>query len=388
VVCPSAGGNALIARRETATGPVVIVDMNAGIDVGHHRHWYDLLVAQVGPEREVVAIRGGEGAATIECCQGRPVRIEYVPEGESRAGWYRTALVRATTYAPSAIVLTSGDDALLAILLERRTLRRVQTHTRALMFRLSPQPKFLGRLSYLVKVAGIGYLRFTLPDVSFYALELPVGRGSRINRRVGIDSVFDSSGEEQVPAVGREVARTRSNLAHVQGPVFLTIGMLGRGKHVDTLLQAWQLSGPIGGGVLLFAGQADSDTDRLLADSAENIAGVEYRPGRLADDEFSWLLEAADLVCAVYRYSASSGVALRALALGTRVLVGGSRPLESSLRGIPGVTILTSVEPRRLATALREAIAHASPAPANYVRPRNQFPGPLGRGLGSGDSSR
>ena len=365
----------MLDGRTRLESPVVILDRSAGLETGHHRHWFELLVAAIDPGLPLVVIRSADA---LGAAQGHARDIEFrtVPDCENRSAWYGAALEDALSLRPRLLLLLSGDDALSAVMRASSRLRTAGTEVRSLMFRLSPQPHRGGRMVFAMKLATVGLARWWLPNARFYMLELPVGRRPHVGRWLDLQRITDSSAAEQQRGVGYAAARLRSGLPAVSGPVVLTIGMLGAGKHVDTLLEAWRLA-PLPDGLLLFAGQADEETDQALAEASRTMTGVEYRPGRLSDADFDLLLEAADIVCAVYRYSASSGVVLRALALGSKVLAGGSAFLEYTLAGVPGVTLVHEPAPSSVAMGLAQALAQERPVPAVYRDIEREFPTPL-----------
>jgi glycosyltransferase involved in cell wall biosynthesis len=359
-----------------ASGALIVVDRNAGAETGHHRHWLELLVEDARPDVPLVVLRAGPAADDTERVAGRDVRVVTLQDQPSRTAWYSTALEVALSMSPRAVVLTSGDDAFAAVARRVSLLRRQGVDLRALMFRLSPQPGRLGRTQYAVKLVTVVVAQAVAPSLSMFALELPVGRRRLAPRLLGLGLVTDSSGGEQADGIGHGAARAAAGLASTDGPVVLTIGMLGPGKHVDTLLDAWTRR-PLPGGQLVFAGVADVETDALLTEAEQRSDDVSYRPGRLSDDDFSLLVEAADIVTAVYRYSASSGIVLRAAALGSRVLVGGSRALAYSLAGVPGITLVRRPSADRLAEQLAAAMWEPRPVPARYEQRDTEFPRPL-----------
>ena len=355
---------------------MVLVDQRAGLAIGHHRHWLNLLLEGVGQDVEVLILRQASVTGTLDGSDATiaGARILVLPEGESRTAWYRNALRVAVASDPGVILLLSGDDALMALAAEWRTCRRAEI--RALFFRLAPQapPRTVAR--YAAKLMAVGLLKVALPKLHAYVLLLPVGRSRRTHRLLRLTPVTDASAAEALVPIGHEQARSAVGLATVTGPVVLVIGMLGPGKHVDTIIQAWQ-TGPLSHGRLVFAGQADAGTDELLVGTAEEEASIEYRPGRLTDTEFDRMLEAADVVCAIYRYSASSGVVLRALALGSPVLIGGSAVLKQALVGVAGVVILQHLDGQTVAEGIRRAASLRRPPPTLYRYAADEFPRPL-----------
>lgn len=351
--------------------PVVVVDRNAGFEVGHHRHWFDLLVQALPPDVPVQVVNIADRPEEPSMSgRGRGSR------GTARTQWYEAAVAAALERSPRAIVLTSGDDALPALWTLRHRLRASGVPILALMFRMAPQPRPRGIVTYTGKVAVISALTVHLPHLRLFGLELPVGSRRRIDVLLRLRSIVDSSAAEQEPGIGVTRARELAGLGQVEGPVVVTLGMLGPGKHVDTLVDAWRL-GSIPGGRLVLAGATEPGTDDLLRDAAALDPSIDYRPGRLSDEEFSALLEAADVVCAVYRYSASSGVALRALALGRRVLIGGSAMPARSLGETPGVTVVKRPAPASVRAGILSALAAAPPDPIILRRPELEFPRPL-----------
>jgi len=270
---------------------IVIVDRHAGEAAGHHRHWYELMIGAIDDDVVVRVVREGPDVREqSETVQGRVVHVYTVPNSGSRTSWYREGLSTALSLGPKAIVLTSGDDALAALVRDWRAVRRAGIDIRALMFRLSAQPRRAGRVVSVLKLSIVEVARVAVPRLTFFELELPIGRRPRSRTLIGIRHVTDSSAAEQQPGVGFDAARHQMGLGDVSGPVILTVGMLGPGKHIDTLLESWSTH-PIQGGRLLFAGVADSETHQLLERSAATVGGVEYRPGRVGDEDFDRLIE-------------------------------------------------------------------------------------------------
>jgi len=360
---------------------VVLVDRRAGLAIGHHQHWLELLLQGLGQRVEVLILRGESHATeTLEESEAPTAgaRVRVLRQGESTTAWYRNALRVAVATDPQVIIVLSGDDALFALAAEWRACRRVEI--RSLFFRLAPQPEPRAMARYAARLTALALLKVALPKLQAHVLLLPVGRSRRTHRLLGLTPVTDASAGEALVPAGHVRARGAVGLAAVTGPVVLVIGMLGPGKHVDTVIEAWRI-GALPNGRLIFAGQADRKTDELLMGAAKNRASIEYRPGRLTDIEFDHLLEAADVVCAIYRYSASSGIVLRALALGSPVLVGGSSVLKQALGDIAGVVILQHLDVLTVAEGLRRTASIRRPIPTQYRRPADEFPRPLIKGL-------
>ncbi|TFC82991.1 glycosyltransferase family 1 protein [Cryobacterium cheniae] len=189
--------------------------------------------------------------------------------------------------------------------------------------------------------------------------------------------MVDSSAFEVGQPVGVAEARSAyGGSLPAENQIILVIGMLGPGKHVDSFLHMWN-EAPIEGASLVFAGVAEPPTHEALRSAAETNVGIVYISGRLTDVVFDHLLESADVVAAVYRYSASSGVALRALALGTALVVGGSKVLTTQLRGTPGVVVAEDTSAAELSRAIR--IALGTRVPPLQLDPNNSavFPRPI-----------
>jgi hypothetical protein len=150
--------------------------------------------------------------------------------------------------------------------------------------------------------------------------------------------------------------------------------MLGASKHVDTILEAWRKDGPADAKLLL-VGQSDRDTADLISAATESDAsGIVWVNERTSDTEFDNYIESADYVFTTYRYSSSSGVALRALALGSRVVYGGSSALIRDLEGVTGTYRISPVTAETVGEFFRNTPEMSTPefqdgSPENLVFP-------------------
>lgn len=342
---------------------VAIIDAHAGAEIGHHRHWLSLLRSDLGDRVDLFVLSKVDGDTATD-------RI-----------WYQNATATAIEASATDVVFLSGDDALASVLRRSRMIRNSGSDVHVLLFRADRQQQ--GIASYIKQFMRVGVLAFltiTIKRLHLYALTLPVGKPQRWQVLLGIEPVADSSAIEAPPVGDRIVARRRLGISE-SGGVVLVIGMLGLGKYVDTFVRLWE-DDPPEGCWLVLAGQADEEVERLVqAAQSRNVPRLIYIARRLTDQEFDDLLTSANLVSAVYRYSASSGVALRSLAMGRRLLVGGSRTLLRQLKGIPGVLLLGHVS----ANALREVISAewrgSDPEPLVLQSPEAQFPRPIVRAI-------
>ena len=333
---------------------VAIIDPNSAFSIGHHRHWRELMQSAVGH-------------ATVHVVSSQ-VPLE---SARSRRRWYRAILRNRDAHASSDWVFMSGDDALLALASNPRLLPPRSVRLHFLIFRVDPQPGLKGRIAWGARAMARGLIALFHRNTYFYPLLLPTRKPAPQDRSRTV-CILDSSHLEVRPQRGRSAARTRLGL-ELSRRIFLVIGMIGRGKHVDSIVEGWQAGHPQDA-VLLIVGETDIELTALLSRAAIADPSICWINKRVSDSDFDDYIESADLVLALYRYSASSGVVLRSLALGTPVLHGGSRTLARGLAGYPGTFLLRRVSPSTVSSALmgiRPAEHPPSPpnCPATLVFP-------------------
>lgn len=352
---------------ESLAKPVIlVVDRNAGVATGHHAHWFERLTTSL----------------TAIGFYSRKSEPSLFPKSASNAQWYGHAIVAALASDASQLIFTAGDDALLPILRRLWKIRASGKPMHMFLFRMARQPRRFGGPTLVTKIAMLVVLRLFIANCRLYVLQMPVGTPPRWHRWFGLVPVLDSSGLEVRNLQGKTEARHAYDLfAPTNHQVLLVIGMLGRGKHVDTIVDAWQHS-PVPDTSLVFVGEASEDMHSLLLRAAKKIPSLCYIPGRATDDDFDRLIEGADAVIALYRYSASSGVVLRALAMGTRVLVGGSTVFVRQLNSVVGVKLIGDVTAPKVSASLREVLRLpvVSPMKIDALDARI-FPRPLVEGV-------
>lgn len=339
---------------------VLIVDPNADTAHGHHAHWSLRLSACLDSH--------GLVCRTVS---------EHSSHSRSPRHWYSNAIDRVCADAASDVIFTSGDDAIVAALLRARHLRFSQKTFHFFMFRLAPQPRLGGIAVVCLKVFAALLLRLIVGRVEIYSLEMPFEPRPTWRRWFRFRSVIDSSALETSSPVGKgEASASLTELLSPELRFILVIGVLGRGKHVDTILDAWRMCS-LDDTALVFAGEADSETEALI-ESAMDVPGVVYLPGRLSDEVFDRLIEAAEVVLTLYRYSASSGVVLKALRLGTKVLAGGSKVLTRQLHRVAQVVLLRRVTPRTVADGITLSLSLKDASPMKFDdSSRAEFPFPI-----------
>lgn len=308
-----------------------MIDPNAGREVGHHRHWLSLLTEGIGP-----------GAVVALGLEGDP----HTTSAERRS-WYRAALVEASQEQGQLIFL-SGDDAIAPALAALRKLRGRSAHF--LMFRSDPQPGPRGHLVWATKRLMGMVIRVALPGAVFYELRSPTfsGKPKASSRR---QTIYDSSATEVAVSIGRRRAREKLGLP-ANADIFVVIGVLGAGKHVDTIVHAWrtvEADGPL----LYLVGQLpDTPEWQSLRDEISRTDRVVLIDERVDDETFDCYIQAASATLTLYRYSASSGVVLRSLTLGTPVIYGGSRSLRRDLRGLKGTREIRRISEESISEAI------------------------------------
>lgn len=359
------GGEGISEAIADDKAEVLVLDPDAAAETGHHADWYRRL-SQALDALGILHARATPRKAT----------------SFSAEAWYRDAIREACSGPIPQVLFTAGDAALVPALRQFRRIRRCGKVLHLFLFRMERQPRSLGRMTLLAKVVALVLLRLLVRDVNAYVLQLPIGNRPAWHRFLGLIPVLDSSGIETARPVGRaEARRMYDHLVPDNHKVILVIGMLGPGKHVDTLVDAWNRRPPSDAS-LIFAGEATPEIDALLAISTRRAETICYLPGRVRDEEFDRLIEGADVVAAVYRYSASSGVVLRALTLGTKVLVGGSAVLERQLRGVDGVILVSDIQSAAIVTAVDEALKLPDPAPMErHTGVASVFPAPIVTGI-------
>jgi glycosyltransferase involved in cell wall biosynthesis len=139
-------------------------------------------------------------------------------------------------------------------------------------------------------------------------------------------------------------------LAAVDGPVVLFLGLLRPYKGIDVLLRAWH---GMDGAELWVVGMPRMDTAALRASAGPGVRFVERF---VADAELPALLRRADLVVLPYREAEQSGVAFSALAFGRPLLL-------SAVGGFPDLAaagaaqLVPPGDPEALHDALVELLA-------------------------------
>lgn len=344
----------------------LIIDPRAGSASGHHADWYRLLTRSLN----------NLGISHSTFASSGPLE-----KGSERA-WYIDKIGRLSESADTDVIFLSGDDAFEPSLRSLLALRKSKKKLHYLFFRLSPQPRTLGRGAFLAKIFSILLIRLLVRGAAFYDLRMPIGKWASWRSLIGLRPVVDSSFMESRAPVGKSVARSQIS-EHVPADVrlYLVIGVLGMGKHVDTILEAWRNRNDFEG-YLLFAGSADEQCSAWIEEAAVNDPSIGFLAGRLEDDTFESLIEAADAVLTLYRYSASSGIALRALSLGTRVIAGGSSVLKRQLEDVPNVHMVTTVTPEAVAEAMCHALnSPLAPPAALTADVSHVFPAPIVRSI-------
>jgi glycosyltransferase involved in cell wall biosynthesis len=315
---------------------VAVIDPNCGLAVGHHQKWFGLFHEAL-PDGAQVEI----------------VHSEYaLQDAADRRHWYSHALETPAALWATDWVFLSGDDALLGVMRSSRALRKRRVRLHFVIFRVDPQPGLRGLIAWTVRMISREFVLAVMPKRAFFYPVLTPTRKNlpRTSRRA--IAMVDSSHLEAREPVGRDTSRARIGLSNTSERLFLVIGMLGPGKHVDTIVRAW-LSRPPDGGVLLLVGETESMTAEWLRDSlGASGSSIRWVNRRVSDEEFDDYIEAADFVFALYRYSASSGVVLRSLALGTPVLYGGSKTLLRDLRAIDGAIPIQPVSVARIVASM------------------------------------
>lgn len=356
---------------------MTIIDPDAGRALGHHRHWLTLLIAAIDPSRPVRVIRSVEAAQDAEPFEQplAQVRFTELPLADL-ADWYRVSIATAVEDASSDIIFLAGDEALAPMIRNSGVLRRSKARVHALVFRFAAQPRRGGLLMFAVKMGAYLLARARVRNLRLYGLELPVGRRSALSLLTGFIPVTDSSASESSAPVGKAVARQDSGLGDFGGLLVVVVGVLSHGKHIDTIVNAWRDAARTDA-TIVFAGVADAATEAILREAAANISTVEFRAGRMSDREFDRMIEAADFSVALYRYSASSGVVLRSLASGTKVLIGGSGTLRKAFSGTPGVTVINHPSERNVTEAFRSMSRDSPVYPTVYRRGDSEFPLPI-----------
>lgn len=344
----------------------LIIDPRAGSASGHHADWYRLLTQSLntrGIPHSTFASSGN------------------LEEGLERV-WYIDKIGRLSESEDTDVIFLSGDDAFEPSLRSVLALRKSKKTLHYLLFRLSPQPRALGRGTFLAKILSILLIRLLVRRAIFYDLRMPIGQWAFWRSVIGLRPVVDSSFMESRAPLGKSVARSQIS-EHVPADVrlYLVIGVLGMGKHVDTILEAWKTRKDFEG-YLLFAGSADEQCSAWIEEAAANDPTIGFLEGRLEDDTFESLIEAADVVLTLYRYSASSGIALRALSLGTRVIAGGSSVLKRQLEDVPNVYMVARVTPDAVAQAMCHALNSPLAPPSGLTADVNEvFPAPIVRSI-------
>lgn len=353
----------MVAQRRPK---VLVVDPNAGIATGHHAHWFERL-------RKSLDSFGINSQMSVH---------PRVPESGTNAEWYGHAIPDSIASDASQLIFTSGDDALFPILRHLRKVRSSGKPVHIFLFRMAKQPRPFGRLTLAAKIMMLIILRIFVTKCRVYVLQMPIGTSPRWHTWIGLIPVLDSSGTEVRNLHGKTAARRAYDLyVPPNHQVLLVIGMLGPGKHVDTIVRAWQHS-RVANASLVFVGEAPDDIHSLLLQASREIPSLCYVPGRATDDDFDRLIEGADAVVALYRYSASSGVVLRALAMGTRVLVGGSTIFVRQLKHVAGVKVIQSVNVLSVSTSLSEILRLPVVPSINLdSNDARVFPGPLVEGV-------
>lgn len=345
---------------------ILIVDRNAGVKSGHHAHWFQRLTSTL----ETKGIR-------------YQMPIEQLgDELLENKQWYENAILRCLKSSGDQMVFTAGDDVILSVFRHMWKIRRSGKPFHLFLFRMARQPNRFGAPILAMKMAMLMLLKVCARNCQLYVLQLPIGTPPRWHRWLGLIPVLDSSAVEVGALVGKPVSRQIFDRFLPAGnQVLLVIGMLGPGKHVDTLVDAWQ-SSRVPGTSLVFAGEASQETHALLVHASAEIPSVCYIPGRLTDEDFDRMIEGADAVVSLYRYSASSGVVLRALAMGTKVLVGGSTIFARQLINVSGVHLMDRITVSTVGSSLGEVLRMpvAPPINVNPVDPRF-FPGPIVAGI-------
>lgn len=348
-----------------APSEVLIIDRNAASPTGHHAHWYDRLAGSL------TALGITHVKSTGQ--DGLSANVE---------SWYTDEIKKACRGQEKQLIFTAGDEALMPALRHAFSLRRTGKAVHLFLFRMERQPRPSGLLVLWSKLAVVILLKSCIEDLNAYVLHLPVGEAPQWHRSIGLIPVLDSSAIETNTPLGKaDARRIYGDLIPSDHKIILVIGILGRGKHVDTLIDAWRHGPPVNAS-LVFAGEAPTDIDAMLRASAEEAGTIHYLPGRVSDNDFDRLIEGADAVAAIYRYSASSGIVLRALSLGTRVLVGGSSVLVRQLRGVDGVSLARNVRAPAISEALGEVLT--LPAIAPMVRDADAasiYPAPIVQGI-------
>ncbi|TPE48176.1 glycosyltransferase family 4 protein [Amaricoccus solimangrovi] len=147
------------------------------------------------------------------------------------------------------------------------------------------------------------------------------------------------------------------------GPVFLTFGLLRPYKGIEDLVAAFRaLDRPEA--TLVVAGRPfDPAYGARLAELCAGDPRIRFLPRFLSDEELDRLIDACDIVVMAHRRVNNSGVALRALSGGRRLLAParGALPELGAMVGEGWITLFDELDAPALASALASEPAARAP---------------------------
>jgi glycosyltransferase involved in cell wall biosynthesis len=147
----------------------------------------------------------------------------------------------------------------------------------------------------------------------------------------------------------------RSELRLTSGIAWVALlGAINERKNPGLLVDAAILRPETG---LLVVGTTTPSVDAELARARSAGVQVVAHPGYRTDVEIDRAVVAADAVVAIHSNTGASGVVAKALAVGTPVVVGGSRDLREVVEAAPTLGTWSESAPSAVAAALQRAVS-------------------------------